>query len=1447
MLRRVALVDLCALALLAACRPAVTPPAPTTPSAPHGARLAGPPVDLGLLAARARLAFQPDGAGGHECLAPGLRARSAADGALLLTPQDPARPLSAALRLGPARMTRGARAVDAGVATSATVAEAGGALVRRRGAALERLAGGRRGVELSWRLEARPAGAGDLVVRLATTGLDYLGASASGLHFGSAGAPGVRVGHATWIDAAGRATPVPAAWRDGEIRLAVPAAVVDASAYPAVLDPLLSPEADLDVPLVGPATGAQGEPSVATDGTGWLVAWTDQRAIDESWVVAARVAADGTVLDPTGLVVASGPGQRRAAAVAAGGGTWLVAWQELLAYQDAALRAARIGVGGALLDPSPIGLDSAPTWGDPVATAAAFDGTAFRIAWSVFKQDADPVDQTCGLRLAGLDGAGRPASPTQVSHLMCAAARRPTLACSGEPCLVAWSGGDTMSLGLFDGAGRAIRRFAAAGSAAAAKPSAASTGTGFLVAYQRLGPTADQPEVAMVRVMATGDLDGLPIDVAIGGRSGSPALAFDGSAAIVAWEEQTTEGSAVIARRFGLDGTPLDEFPLAVAAGVGSQSAPSVAAMPSGALVAFVDTRTDPAGDVRGARLLPGGLLPDGEGLLLSGAAPVQRAPAAAFDGTHWLVVFEGERGPGLPVGVLGLRLATDLTPLDATPFAISAGTGAARRPTVAGCAGGFLVSWEDYTFGSADVLLAAVPAAGPPAPPAAVASGSGSQTRPALACGPAGGLLAWYDGGWDYAHPPSLRAARLTASGAVRDAGGLGLSVRAAAMRPAVAAGPGGFAVAWQEVDSLGHTSIAAVTLGGNGAPSAPAVACAGPDPRGGAVLSADATGYQVSFFDARTGSPRLRSARLDEGGAVLDPCGVELAGSGLAAGAAFDGARHTVVFERQDGGVGASQVTPGGGALGGLEVAAPGGGQRAPAVVCDGRGRCLVATERTDLAAGTIRVRIRRLESDLPAPRCDAAGDCASGFCVDGVCCDEACGGGDPTDCRACSVAAGAPADGTCAPAAVGRLCRAGTACDASERCDGSAAACPADVRARDGSPCDDGDACTRTDACLGGACVGADPVTCVPGDTCSIATCHPDDGRCWTEQRPAGTACDDGNPCTIDDTCPDPAYGTSCRGTGKLCPASACHSGVCNQYTGACAEVPWADGASCGDGSACTVSDHCVAGACVAGPAVRCPPPDACHQAGLCDRASGACVYAVQSDGAACDDGDACTRHDACSAGTCAGSDPVPCPGADACHAAGACDPASGACAAPVALPDAVDCDDGNACTRHDACAGGTCTGGDPVRCPAADACREAGMCNPATGACSAAWRPAGTPCDDGDPCTSGDACAGGTCQPGTAPACPAPENPCLAATCAPDSGSCGTAPVEEGAPCPGGQCRAGACAPAKASGGCASGGEAGALALLGVALAAWRRRDRLSRAPPSAPPRWRRSRP
>src|SRR5213076_2781224 len=153
-----------------------------------------------------------------------------------------------------------------------------------------------------------------------------------------------------------------------------------------------------------------------------------------------------------------------------------------------------------------------------------------------------------------------------------------------------------------------------------------------------------------------------------------------------------------------------------------------------------------------------------------------------------------------------------------------------------------------------------------------------------------------------------------------------------------------------------------------------------------------------------------------------------------------------------------------------------------------------------------------------------------------------------------------------------------------------------------------------------------------------------------------------------------------------------------------------------------------DTCAAGACVGGNPVVCTAADQCHTAGACNPATGACSNPAKLNGAPCDDGNACTRTDTCAAGACVGANPVVCTAADQCHTAGVCNPASGACSNP-AKPNGTSCNDANACTQAPTCHVPLCAHAIPVVCTAANQCHTAGTCDPASGACSNPAKPNG----------------------------------------------------------------------------------------------------------------------
>src|SRR5581483_11094111 len=184
----------------------------------------------------------------------------------------------------------------------------------------------------------------------------------------------------------------------------------------------------------------------------------------------------------------------------------------------------------------------------------------------------------------------------------------------------------------------------------------------------------------------------------------------------------------------------------------------------------------------------------------------------------------------------------------------------------------------------------------------------------------------------------------------------------------------------------------------------------------------------------------------------------------------------------------------------------------------------------------------------------------------------------------------------------------CDEGNACTTRETC--QQGACLGSLLA-DGTACDDGNACTTLDTCVQGTCVGA---TVADGTACDDANACTDSdvcvrGTCRGSTVADGTSCSDGNACTQTDTC---QAGACVGGDPVTCSAAdPCHTaGVCDPATGVCSNPAAPDGAGCNDGNGCTVNDTCAGGACTSGPPIVCVALDACHDVGVCDPAVGAC---------------------------------------------------------------------------------------------------------------------------------------------------------------------------------------------------------------------------------------------
>lgn len=320
-----------------------------------------------------------------------------------------------------------------------------------------------------------------------------------------------------------------------------------------------------------------------------------------------------------------------------------------------------------------------------------------------------------------------------------------------------------------------------------------------------------------------------------------------------------------------------------------------------------------------------------------------------------------------------------------------------------------------------------------------------------------------------------------------------------------------------------------------------------------------------------------------------------------------------------------------------------------------------------------------------------------------------------------------------------------------------------------------CDDGSLCTNEDRCQSGTgvCLGS-PIVCNDTNACTSDTCNPQSGQCVfiptsnNTCSPAsfcyglyGSPCDDGNPCTLNDTCIEGL----CIGTLLNCTDNnECTTDYCATNTGECVHF-YDNQQLCDDNNQCTIGDHCLNGDCIPGELLTCNDLNLCTS-DACNPFSGECFFSNNT--ISCDDGNLCTTDDQCFNGVCSGI-PLLCEIREC--SLGFCDTEIGICIYEN-LQDDTECDDGNACTIGDVCFMGVCVG-EPKNCSDSnpctdDVCLENGDCR--------SYNNNTNPCDDGILCTIGDACDNGECK-GIPVICPS-LNDCIAGYCNQTTGLCQT---------------------------------------------------------------------
>jgi len=280
--------------------------------------------------------------------------------------------------------------------------------------------------------------------------------------------------------------------------------------------------------------GNQLKPAVATDGNNYLVVWQEGRSQTLD-IFGARVAANGTILDPGGIVISQGANNEVNPSIAGGSGGYLVTWQDYRSGSSWDIYGTLVNTAGSVLTPAGLSLSTAVD--DQLNPVVSADGAGFMVAWQDFRSGSN--FDIYGTRVAS---NGTVSNPNGIAISTAANDQtNPSLAWNGTGHLAAWTDGRagtryaiyaariTSAGAVSDTAGLLLNNT----SRDQYHPTTAGNGGGFWVAWQDLrdGGIADIYGTRLANTGSVSDPAGVLISTAA--ITQTPVISWAAPASIV--------------------------------------------------------------------------------------------------------------------------------------------------------------------------------------------------------------------------------------------------------------------------------------------------------------------------------------------------------------------------------------------------------------------------------------------------------------------------------------------------------------------------------------------------------------------------------------------------------------------------------------------------------------------------------------------------------------------------------------------------------------------------------------------------------------------------------------------------------------------------------------------------------------------------------------------------
>ncbi|MCK4343253.1 MAG: hypothetical protein KAY37_16185 [Phycisphaerae bacterium] len=444
------------------------------------------------------------------------------------------------------------------------------------------------------------------------------------------------------------------------------------------------------------ADSVQDHPSVAWGGQDYFAVWNDQRD-DAGDIYGARITTNGDVLDPNGFPLCQATATQTFPDVASSNTKYLIVWEDT--------RAGNSDVYGAFYDPDGLGVmpdfPICSIGGDQQEPVVTWDGSNFLVAWHDSRsgsRDIFAARVTTNGTVLDPDGFAVAVTIEHENH--------PALVTDedGNSLLayqlrLDWDSPDIHGVFVSSGGGVSQCFPICTNPGTEAKPRAAFNGSEYFVAWN----DSRGDDIYATRVTAEGtimDPGGFRLSNTAEYRQWS-AVDFDGQQYLVAWTEYDADeygGPGVFCARVDPDGTPIDTSGILVCDLPTWERFPQVASTPLGSMLIWQDERNfDAAGsDIYGAWVGLDGTVTPVSGNPVCTRTYNQERPAMCWDGGNkFLIVFEDWMGQGYYKDVWGLILHADGSP-SIGPFVVCQADKAQIFPAAAFDGTNFMVVWED-------------------------------------------------------------------------------------------------------------------------------------------------------------------------------------------------------------------------------------------------------------------------------------------------------------------------------------------------------------------------------------------------------------------------------------------------------------------------------------------------------------------------------------------------------------------------------------------------------------------------------------------------------------------------------------------------------------------------------------------------------------------------------